>query len=820
MKVLILFLSIVLLAKFSLSQNITLSDDDNYEAHSSAMVDIYSKTKGLLVPRVTNTEMNSIATPANGLIVYNSSFNNYYYWDGADWKIVAVSEYFQSNGDTVFITGDGKRFGIGTRSPMGRLTVMGDSTATSDEPLFEVKNSQGEIIFAVYENEVQVNFKEDSSKALKGGFAVGGLTSGKSEPTEYLRITPDSVRIYIDDSSTKAQKGGFAVGGLTSGKANHNKYFLLNQDSTRIYHKTGLKAQKGGFAVGGLTGGKSIPENYLTVERDSTRIYVNENAKAQKGGFAVGGLTGGKGGAQFLSLTPENYFIGHESGLNTTGTYNAFIGYQSGYSNTSGNQNLFFGYQAGYHNTTGNNNTFLGNRSGYLNEEGFYNVYIGYNSGYVSGVDGIYKNYRNVFIGAHAGYEASGVSSGVYIGYDAGRYNVNGARNTFIGGESGKYNTLGYDNTFLGNKSGHKMIDGMGNTHLGSYAGYSDTAGFRNTFVGSSAARSLQEGYRNVFVGAWAGEDKTSGSYNVLLGFGAGKTSETSDNNIFIGTYAGENTTGNSNVFIGHNVGQNIDVSNTLLIGNSSTSQLIYGEFDNEIVALNANVGIGTNSPDSNAKLEVTGNVFASGGDFIAASTNGVINVGGGAMSSTANVISDGTVNNEYATGDEDLYIYDDLEVDGSTYKTGSGTWITQSDRRLKKDIRPYQDGLSKLLKINPVFFRYNELAKSRSDKEYVGIIAQEIKEIMPYAVDLTPVNKKEIEGTNGEISRTEWDGQTYYTFDPASLTFMLINAVKEQQKIIEKQQLKLRALENKSRDFDKLKNELDALKKAVEQLK
>lgn len=568
MKVLILFLSLVLLAKFSLSQNITLSDDENYEAHSSAMVDIYSKTKGLLVPRVTNTEMNSIATPANGLIVYNSSFNNYYYWDGSEWKIVAVSEYFQSNGDTVFITGDGKRFGIGTRSPMGRLTVMGDSTATSDEPLFEVKNSQGEIIFAVYENEVQVNFKESSSKALKGGFAVGGLTSGKSEPTEYLRITPDSVRIYIDDSSTKAQKGGFAVGGLTSGKANQNKYFLLNQDSTRIYHKTGLKAQKGGFAVGGLTGGKSVPENYLTVERDSTRIYVNENGKAQKGGFAVGGLTGGKGSSQFLDLTVENYLIGHRAGDSiTSGTKNFYAGYEAGMGNKDGFYNVAIGYQAGRLNNSASN-VFIGTYAGKNNVDGWSNVFIGNRSGFNNqGLSG--GGYRNVFIGREAGYENSEGLDNIYIGAFAGSGNEGGSSNVIIGTTSGSYGTTGSRNVYLGKRAGY-----------------------------------ANDGSNNVFLGENAGGN--GGSY---------ATVSTISNSVLIGNQSGyNNITGQKNVFIGYRAGYNETGSNKLIIGNNSTSRLIYGDFSAETITLNGNVGINTDNPaynldinDANATISLNG---------------------------------------------------------------------------------------------------------------------------------------------------------------------------------------------------------------------
>jgi hypothetical protein len=74
------------------------------------------------------------------------------------------------------------------------------------------------------------------------------------------------------------------------------------------------------------------------------------------------------------------------------------------------------------------------------------------------------------------------------------------------------------------------------------------------------------------------------------------------------------------------------------------------------------NVGIGIAAPTE--RLVVNGNVYSSTGDFYAAALNGVINCGGGIMSATVNVISDGAVNLDLADGDEDLYINDDLEVD------------------------------------------------------------------------------------------------------------------------------------------------------------
>lgn len=119
--------------------------------------------------------------------------------------------------------------------------------------------------------------------------------------------------------------------------------FAVYNEGVRIYVDDGVKSAKGGFAIGGFGTGKAPSQEYLRVTKDSTRVYVNPLAKSAKGGFAIGGFTG-KGSNNFLNLTPENYFIGHQSGSNTTtGLYNSFFGYQSGMSNTSGASNVFIG---------------------------------------------------------------------------------------------------------------------------------------------------------------------------------------------------------------------------------------------------------------------------------------------------------------------------------------------------------------------------------------------------------------------------------------------------------------------------------------------
>jgi hypothetical protein len=119
-----------------------------------------------------------------------------------------------------------------------KLSVTSANDAGTDA-LFEVKRADGQTVFAVYPNAVNVYVPKSTFKGVKGGFAVGGFDQSKAgSPAtiqDYLRVTPDSVRIYVDPnptSTTKGVKGGFAVGGYDESKGINSMYFNLTPNST------------------------------------------------------------------------------------------------------------------------------------------------------------------------------------------------------------------------------------------------------------------------------------------------------------------------------------------------------------------------------------------------------------------------------------------------------------------------------------------------------------------------------------------------------------------------------------------------------------
>ncbi len=114
-------------------------------------------------------------------------------------------------------------------NPGAKIIIENDA---STEALFEVKRKDGQTVFAVYPDGVNVYVPNSDGKASKGGFAVGGFGSSKSSE-DYLWVSSYSVRINIDpDPSGKAAKGGFAVGGFGMAKGFQDRFFNVTGAST------------------------------------------------------------------------------------------------------------------------------------------------------------------------------------------------------------------------------------------------------------------------------------------------------------------------------------------------------------------------------------------------------------------------------------------------------------------------------------------------------------------------------------------------------------------------------------------------------------
>jgi len=96
------------------------------------------------------------------------------------------------------------------------------------------------------------------------------------------------------------------------------------------------------------------------------------------------------------------------------------------------------------------------------------------------------------------------------------------------------------------------------------------------------------------------------------------------------------------------------------------------------------------------------------------------------------------------------------------------------SDKRLKTNIRPIENALSKVMQIGGYFYNPNDLAielgATQDRDERVGVMAQEVQAVLPHAIKDAPFDRT----------------GTYMTVQYDKLVPLLIEAIKEQQKQID----------------------------------
>ncbi len=151
------------------------------------------------------------------------------------------------------------------------------------------------------------------------------------------------------------------------------------------------------------------------------------------------------------------------------------------------------------------------------------------------------------------------------------------------------------------------------------------------------------------------------------------------------------------------------------------------------------------------------------------------------------------------------------LSVNGSANKSGSPNWTVFSDERLKQNIIPFNEGLEKLLQIDPITFQYNGKGGITSKETYVGIVAQQIRKILPYTIKEVKMRMDPKDSSSIE---------NILEFDPNAITYIIINSVKElnqqnseQYKINKEFKSQMEAYRNSSKTFYDSKENIEKLK-------
>lgn len=248
---------------------------------------------------------------------------------------------------------------------------------------------------------------------------------------------------------------------------------------------------------------------------------------------------------------------------------NPMIGYLNGRYNST-NDGLGIGYGALRNITTASNSVAIGRQALYNVTAGTNNVAVGY-SAMLATTIGAY----NTAIGTTSLYSLTSGTHNTSVGASSSYFITTGTGNTAVGSSTFGYLRDGTYNCAFGYQAAYNLVTGNGNIAIGGYRPlFNLVKGTYNTATGYGALTTLQEGAENTAVGVAAGQNLVNGSYNC-----------------FFGPYAGYGCLGSSNIIIGSRAGYSETGSNKLYISNSNTTTpLIYGEFDNNLLKIKGDV--------------------------------------------------------------------------------------------------------------------------------------------------------------------------------------------------------------------------------------
>ncbi|NNE14529.1 MAG: T9SS type A sorting domain-containing protein [Saprospiraceae bacterium] len=128
------------------------------------------------------------------------------------------------------------------------------------------------------------------------------------------------------------------------------------------------------------------------------------------------------------------------------------------------------------------------------------------------------------------------------------------------------------------------------------------------------------------------------------------------------------------------------------------------------------------------------------------------------------------------------------LDVAGNVKANGV---VLTSDRRLKTNTTPFNYGLNEVMQLNPIYYEYTGEGGTAADALHVGVYAQDLQEVAPEIVsEFTHIE----EDNDGNVISK----QNFLQIDDTAVKYMLMNAIQDQQAIIEAKTEQIDALEAK----------------------
>jgi hypothetical protein len=275
--------------------------------NTSAMLDVSSTTKGLLIPRMTGAQRTTIASPATGLLVFDTDTKTMWAYDGLAWKDLSTGE--GGSGLSLPYTGTDATatsfkvtntlsagiaiYGRATSTNPNSVGIYGEGTGGSSIGV-KAKNTSG---FAIYAESTPIGTLTPAIKGISNSATLGVGVMGESNGINGRGVYGTSaagiaVEGYGNNAGSIAVKGNSLAGigvkaysfsgialdvegklKISGGNTNPSAGAVLTSDATG---NAVWKISKVGFKAG-LASSQSLPD-YTWVNINFSDNYDNANA--------------------------------------------------------------------------------------------------------------------------------------------------------------------------------------------------------------------------------------------------------------------------------------------------------------------------------------------------------------------------------------------------------------------------------------------------------------------------------------------------------------------------------------------------------------
>lgn len=331
----------LLMTTAGFAQSVAINTDGS-TANSSALLDIKSTTKGLLIPRMTTAQRNAIPSPAEGLKVFDTNTKTFWYYNGTGWVESASgspTNYWTLNGTDIFNNNSGN-VGIGTNVPPSKLAIKTPINATG----WTHTGGNDSIIVNEAIGGVSASLGTTTNHAFRlktNGLgrlhvlADGRVTVGTNNTQPYGMFTVESAPSDYGISHTDGTillstfVGGFLNAAYFGTQTNHSLNFYTNNSSSQMILTPDGNVGIGTTApVGKLQISHWGPSAHLILEYpdpgEYSRLLFTNNGASRYWGIAgkagTGPIADDKLSIYNISTGFESMVINGSGGIQVLGT--------------------------------------------------------------------------------------------------------------------------------------------------------------------------------------------------------------------------------------------------------------------------------------------------------------------------------------------------------------------------------------------------------------------------------------------------------------------------------------------------------------------